>query len=811
VTVAKGIGPSQRVAVYECPDDELATGSTLGAPRIVVTTKATGAIERVYSPDAGRTVVGTIVLRHYDDRVGMPLAQERTGRFFIHPEHQEHQFALQNGLAVHEDVFALSSAPSEGRASDPPAAYYAIELRNPTPSEIPVSTYAFAELRGDTTHDVATEYREHEHALVAWNESDPDLVRVFACTTGVAGHEVTLDYGKAVSNAPIGDLARTTGTLSEPLGILHVRSVIPPGGGARFAFVVTFAKGKRAALRGLRALPDPVAALSRTSRYYRGVLERSRILTPSADLNRGVLWAKANMLRVMLRAPTGWCLVNDPARSNNSVGRDTFWFAFGADYVAPDFARESLRAYVQTQQRDGKIVEYYDVRTGKTEDYGLNINDNTPLLVLALWHHFNITGDRAFLEETYSAARRAADYILSQRNEAGLVWCSATGTGTLGIVGWRNVIEDYRLSGATTELNSECYAALDTVAHMARTLGRHDESARFARQADALRDAINTRLRDPKSGLYYLSLDVDGNPRTDVTSDLVFPVMFGAAPEDVAARIVARLSDRAFWTEAGIRTVPRDAPNYTPNGGWGLLGGVWVGATFWYALAAAKYMPAFMDHALTTSFRNYSRDPRRNNTVPGQFSEWLHGETLVNEGMMLSPWYPPRYLWAAIEGVAGLSPDGDTVRCWPHLAPDWKWMGVQELLYRGQRITWFAARVPELQMFTNFHFQESSPYLACEQDISRSVHVTGDSIVALGLRQGNDLLVFVGNTEERTNTTAVWIDADLRGAYRDRHFDSLIGTWQEGAEPITAERLRHGLSVQVERRGFWILDLKQVT
>ncbi len=66
-----------------------------------------------------------------------------------------------------------------------------------------------------------------------------------------------------------------------------------------------------------------------------------------------------------------------------------------------------------------------------------------------------------------------------------------------------------------------------------------------------------------------------------------------------------------------------------------------------------------MDHALSASFRNFSRDPRRNNTVPGQFSEWLHGETLTNEGMMLSPWDPPRYLWAAVEGAAGLDLSDD--------------------------------------------------------------------------------------------------------------------------------------------------------
>ena len=125
-------------------------------------------------------------------------------------------------------------------------------------------------------------------------------------------------------------------------------------------------------------------------------------MTPSPQVNRGVLWAKANMLRVMLKPPTGWCFVNDPTRSNNSVGRDTAWFAFGADYLAPEFSRDSLLAYVRTQEASGMIVEYYDIRTGKTEDYGLNINDNTPLLILALWHHYNATGDEDFLRQLAS-------------------------------------------------------------------------------------------------------------------------------------------------------------------------------------------------------------------------------------------------------------------------------------------------------------------------------------------------------------------------------------------------------------------------
>ena len=111
--------------------------------------------------------------------------------------------------------------------------------------------------------------------------------------------------------------------------------------------------------------------------------------------------------------------------------------------------------------------------TARRANYKLNINDNTPLLILALWHHYNTTQNEEFLKRVYPAALKAAKYILSQRDERGLVWCTATGTAVWGIVGWRNIIKDYRLSGATTEVNSECYAALQTMSHMARVLGKH--------------------------------------------------------------------------------------------------------------------------------------------------------------------------------------------------------------------------------------------------------------------------------------------------------------------------------------------------
>lgn len=141
------------------------------------------------------------------------------------------------------------------------------------------------------------------------------------------------------------------------------------------------------------------------------------VLTPTAEINRGATWAKANMLRVKLKAPTGWGISNSPTLSNNSVARDTAWFAMGTDYFMPEFSKEVIRHFLELQEPSGMIVEFYNMLDDKTEDFGMNINDNTPLILIALWHHHKTAGDEHFLPACYEAAAKAARYICSRRNE----------------------------------------------------------------------------------------------------------------------------------------------------------------------------------------------------------------------------------------------------------------------------------------------------------------------------------------------------------------------------------------------------------
>src|SRR2546427_5000997 len=46
-------------------------------------------------------------------------------------------------------------------------------------------------------------------------------------------------------------------------------------------------------------------------------------------------------------------------------------------------------------------------------DYGLNINDNTPLLMMAAPHYYSLTGDKGFLRAVSPSLLKSCDYILS--------------------------------------------------------------------------------------------------------------------------------------------------------------------------------------------------------------------------------------------------------------------------------------------------------------------------------------------------------------------------------------------------------------
>jgi len=539
--------------------------------------------------------------------------------------------------------------------------------------------------------------------------------------------------------APTEPVARTTTFRAE------FQTTLEPGEERVLPFCLLVSnEGMESAQELLFKVRDWKEAYEQTKAYVSRVLAYSDLACPDPVITRGVRWAKANILRVQERYPAGWGFTNNPP-SDILVLRDAAWFILGSDYVTPDFSRRMLRTILRYgMEIEGKWVERLScgVDPPRFEDYGLPINDNTPLVLQALYHHFAVTGDTTFLSTVYPVVERTARYILSLRKE-GLIYGLAPGTGVWGIISWRNRIPRYNLTGFVTEINAECYAALRYAARIARILGRDADAERFQQGAEALRARINEKLLSPRTGLYYLHRDSKGQPVEDLTGDVIFPVLFGVAPEPVSERILDRIKARDFWTEWGVRTIPEGAKFYHPQKGFGLRGGIWPNLTLWVAYAAGRKGRAEdLIRGLRQTYRlGELESPESRKVVPGQFPEWLDGERFVNRGAKLSPWVASIYLWAAVEALAGVDPTSEPISLQPSLPEGWSWIALKNLPIRGNLLSFVFY---EDTLYSSLPVQSSFPVRVFDRDLSAEF-VSNAFVLAFQL-EGKEFL-FVASPE----------------------------------------------------------------
>ncbi|HLX13066.1 MAG TPA: amylo-alpha-1,6-glucosidase, partial [Bacteroidota bacterium] len=329
-------------------------------------------------------------------------------------------------------------------------------------------------------------------------------------------------------------------------------------------------------------------------------------------------------------------------------------------------------------------------------------------------------------------------YILTTVQD-GLVRCYADGTNVWGICSWRNIIDDYNLTGAVTEVNAECYYALAIAAASALALGFDADAQRFRSASESLKDSINAKLLSPSTGMYLLNLDNGGTAHHDITGDEIFPVFFETATPQVRNRILLKLTEQEMWTPYGSRTVHPAEKNYDPDFGYQLVGGVWHNLTAWIAYCSRHERPRLVKEALINIYRlaETEKPNEFENVVPGEFPERLHGETYHSRGMTMSPWMPPTYLWLGVEGLLGVKPGLDAFEMNPALPPDWNWLAVRNLPYRGASLSAF--------VFDGKLYCSSAVVSELPTVVGKLVYSSADDdgIYSFALKVGNEILLFV--------------------------------------------------------------------
>ena len=568
--------------------------------------------------------------------------------------------------------------------------------------------------------------------------------------------QVLLDaIGRGDLREQEGHLSEVTPALAEYVsgrifGALEYRISVAPGARQALRIAAVFdARGRTHARTTFDRLLADDRALHETQRYYAIALRDARFMTPSPAVSRGVVWAKANMLRIVKDYPQGWGSTNSPP-SDILVSRDTSWFVHGFDYFLPRFSRDAIELFNRSIEESGQVVEYVRGVSGFRTSYELNINDDTPLHLIAILHHYNATLDHDWVADILPLIVKVADYLLSQRDEHGLIYCRAQGVDMHGITSWRNIIPYYTLDGAVTEINSEAVFALEAAAMLCAVAGDGEHWERYAHEAETLRAKVMAHLFNADTCGFVLNYDRDGNFQDNFTADEVFPVLFSVANPEQRRTILARLSESDFVTPVGLRTISTADAWYFPSHGFGLLGGVWPDLTLWFAVALARNgfvtdAAAWLERVYETMEAGASR-----NTVPGEFAEWFDGGSLTNRGMYMSPWTGAKYLWAVAETVCGL--DGYRTSGRPHLSPlippRWSWVAGVRVHWGGRRCTYVIDAARKLIYGDMHEASAEEPYrcIFAGQDVSEEVTTSPIEVGAVAFEdEEGGVRVFVCN------------------------------------------------------------------
>ncbi|HEY1655160.1 MAG TPA: amylo-alpha-1,6-glucosidase [Candidatus Tumulicola sp.] len=702
------MGPSydaqrNEFCAYVLHESQTPYGLLLGNFKAYAQSTAKGGVRGLWDADTDQIIFG---MHHiaYRLRGGVgggtlfPHQIERELTFL--PFAQISEFTLGDRVHVTESFYV-----PHGPAFDRAVSFVVdVTLYNPGGEVLEVALFPWALLVGQRF------YGEPEHEVRAWN--DGRLICSKNLETGGerwwGGSRQPVAIELSLREQALLESMRRSTLLREGAGLEDVTPELAALVSRRifgaFEYVVAVAPGARESLRlavvydkdgteksrpVLEALLVDPRALHDTQRYFADRLADARFMTPSPEISRGVAWAKANMLRIVKEYPHGWGSTNSPP-SDILVSRDTSWFVHGFDYFWPEFSRNALEVFNRAIDPSGLMIEYIRGVSGYKTAYDLNINDDTPLHVIAMLHHYNATLDDGWVREHLALVIKLTDYMLSQCDDRNLVFCKANGVDMYGISSWRNIIPYYTLDGAVTEINAEAVYALEAAAMLCAVADDHEHWERYVTQAQAMREAMMTYLFNDDTGAFVLNYDQDRNYQDNFTADEIFPVLFGVADPKERRAILKRLNEADFVTPVGLRTISTADAWYFPSYGFGLLGGVWPDLTLWYAVALARNgLTDDAVHFLDATYRAMEGGSPRN-TVPGEFAEWFDGGSLSNRGMYLSPWTGAKYLWAVAETVGGL--DGYRTSGRPHLAPlrpkGWEWIAAARVHWGGKRRTY---------------------------------------------------------------------------------------------------------------------------
>jgi glycogen debranching enzyme len=223
--------------------------------------------------------------------------------------------------------------------------------------------------------------------------------------------------------------------------------------------------------------------------------------------------------------------------------------------------------------------------------------DATPLFVILLTEHFNMTGDVALLRALEPNLRAALDWMetYGDLDGDGFIEYERQSASGLTNQGWKDSYdaimyrngELIRPPVALVEVQAYAYAARRGAGAIYRALGDEPEANRQEFVAQWLKDEFNRHFWLESEGTYCLALDGEKRQADVVSSNPGHTLWCGIVPPDRAVRIADRLMRPDVFTGWGIRTLASGEVRYSPMGYH--VGSVWPHDNALFAMGLKRY------------------------------------------------------------------------------------------------------------------------------------------------------------------------------------------------------------------------------
>ena len=196
-----------------------------------------------------------------------------------------------------------------------------------------------------------------------------------------------------------------------------------------------------------------------------------------------------------------------------------------------------------------------------------------------------------------------------------------------------NEIVGYSINQESVDLNSHLYAEKAFLMSMAEELGYDEDVAKYEKEAEYVRDYINTNMYDEETGFYYdLQTNEDGSEKKLLVNrgkgtEGWLPLWAKLATPEQAARVAENMLDEdKFYRPVPFPTASADNDKYSPSTYW--RGPVWLDQALYAVEALQNY--GYNEEAREAAYRLFDNTegllgdgPIRENYNP-ETGEGLH-------------------------------------------------------------------------------------------------------------------------------------------------------------------------------------------